>query len=60
MHLREIIGNNSIENNQKDGTLRLDEKVISQEELNQKKQDKSIRIAEKEKDNYVTLSHLRG
>lgn len=57
-HLREIVGNTSDQT--PDRVIKLDEQVVTQEELDKKMQDKSIRVTETSPDNYKTLQHLRG
>lgn len=57
-HLREIVGN--ISDQTPDRVIKLDEQVVTQEELDKKMQDKSIRVAETSPDNYKTLQRLRG
>lgn len=61
MHLREIIGDTSEQIPQTPNrVIKLDEKVVTQEELDKKMQDKSIRVTETSPDNYKTLQHLKG
>lgn len=57
-HLREIVGNTSDQT--PDRVIKLDEQVVTQEELDKKMQDKSIRVTETSPDNYKTLQRLRG
>lgn len=57
-HLREIVGN--ISDQTPDRVIKLDEQVVTQEELDKKMQDKSIRVTETSPDNYKTLQRLRG
>lgn len=60
-HLREIIGDTSEQIPQTPNrVIKLDEKVVTQEELDKKMQDKSIRVTETSPDNYKTLQHLKG
>lgn len=57
-HLREIVGNTSDQT--PDRVIKLDEQVVTQEELDKKMQDKSVRVTETSPDNYKTLQRLRG
>ena len=58
MHLREIVGN--MPDQTSDRVIKLDEQVVTQEELDKKMQDKSVRVTETSPDNYKTLQRLRG
>lgn len=58
MHLREIVGNTP--DQASDRVIKLDEQVVTQEELDKKMQDKSVRVTETSPDNYKTLQRLRG
>ena len=58
MHLREIVGDTSDQT--PDRVIKLDEQVVTQEELDKKMQDKSVRVTETSPDNYKTLQRLRG
>ena len=58
MHLREIVGNTPDQT--PDRVIKLDEQVITQEELDKRMQDKSVRVTETSPDNYKTLQRLRG
>lgn len=58
MHLREIVGN--APGQTPDRVIKLDEQVVTQEELDKKMQDKSVRVTETSPDNYKTLQRLRG
>ena len=58
MHLREIVGNTPDQIS--DRVIKLDEQVVTQEELDKKMQDKSVRVTETSPDNYKTLQRLRG
>lgn len=61
MHLREIVGNAPGQVSQTpDRVIKLDEQVVTQEELDKKMQDKSVRVTETSPDNYKTLQRLRG
>ncbi len=61
MHLREIVGNTPDQTSQtSDRVIKLDEQVVTQEELDKKMQDKSVRVTETSPDNYKTLQRLRG
>lgn len=61
MHLREIVGDTPGQVSQTpDRVIKLDEQVITQEELDKKMQDKSVRVTETSPDNYKTLQRLRG
>lgn len=57
-HLREIVGN--MPDQTPDRVIKLDEQVVTQEELDKKMQDKSVRVTETSPDNYKTLQRLRG
>lgn len=57
-HLREIVGNTSDQT--PDRVIKLDEQVVTQEELDKRMQDKSVRVTETSPDNYKTLQRLRG
>lgn len=57
-HLREIVGN--ISDQTPDRVIKLDEQVVTQEELDKRMQDKSVRVTETSPDNYKTLQRLRG
>lgn len=57
-HLREIVGN--MPDQTSDRVIKLDEQVVTQEELDKKMQDKSVRVTETSPDNYKTLQRLRG
>ena len=57
-HLREIVGNTSDQTS--DRVIKLDEQVVTQEELDKRMQDKSVRVTETSPDNYKTLQRLRG
>lgn len=60
MHLKEIINdNNKNSTENKNDIIKLDEQIISSEDLLKKQNDKSIRIIEISKNNYKTLKHLR-
>lgn len=60
-HLREIVGNTSDQMSQTpDRVIKLDEQVVTQEELDKRMQDKSVRVTETSPDNYKTLQRLRG
>lgn len=58
MHLREIVGNAPDQTS--DRVIKLDEQVVTQEELDKRMQDKSVRVTETSPDNYKTLQRLRG
>ena len=58
MHLREIVGDTPDQT--PDRVIKLDEQVITQEELDKRMQDKSVRVTETSPDNYKTLQRLRG
>lgn len=58
MHLREIT-NEQVSTAANDCTIKLDEQVVSEEELAKRKEDKSVRIVEVSKNNFKTLKHLR-
>lgn len=58
MHLREIVGN--MPDQTSDRVIKLDEQVVTQEELDKRMQDKSVRVTETSPDNYKTLQRLRG
>lgn len=58
MHLREIVGD--IPDQTSDRVIKLDEQVVTQEELDKRMQDKSVRVTETSPDNYKTLQRLRG
>lgn len=58
MHLREIVGNTP--DQASDRVIKLDEQVVTQEELDKRMQDKSVRVTETSPDNYKTLQRLRG
>ena len=58
MHLREIVGNTPDQT--PDRVIKLDEQVVTQEELDKRMQDKSVRVTETSPDNYKTLQRLRG
>jgi len=61
MHLREIVGDTPNQTSQtSDRVIKLDEKVVTQEELDKRMQDKSVRVTETSPDNYKTLQHLKG
>jgi hypothetical protein len=61
MHLREIVGDTPEQTSQiSDRVIKLDEKVVTQEELDKRMQDKSVRVTETSPDNYKTLQHLKG
>ena len=57
MHLREIVGNAPDQTS--DRVIKLDEQVVTQEELDKRMQDKSVRVTETSPDNYKTLQRLR-
>lgn len=57
-HLREIVGN--MPDQTSDRVIKLDEQVVTQEELDKRMQDKSVRVTETSPDNYKTLQRLRG
>lgn len=57
-HLREIVGN--VPDQTSDRVIKLDEQVVTQEELDKRMQDKSVRVTETSPDNYKTLQRLRG
>lgn len=57
-HLREIVGNTPDQTSDK--VIKLDEQVVTQEELDKRMQDKSVRVTETSPDNYKTLQRLRG
>lgn len=57
-HLREIVGNTP--DQASDRVIKLDEQVVTQEELDKRMQDKSVRVTETSPDNYKTLQRLRG
>lgn len=60
-HLREVEGDNCKNcGNCTCGKIKLDEQEISKEELENKKQDQSIRIVEKSPGNFRTLQKLHG
>ena len=57
MHLREIVGDTPDQVSQThDRVIKLD----TQEELDKRMQDKSVRVTETSPDNYKTLQRLRG
>lgn len=58
MHLREIVGDTP--DQASDRVIKLDEQVVTQEELDKRMQDKSVRVTETSPDNYKTLQRLRG
>ena len=58
MHLREIVDN--MPDQASDRVIKLDEQVVTQEELDKRMQDKSVRVTETSPDNYKTLQRLRG
>ena len=58
IHLREIVGNTPDQTS--DRVIKLDEQVVTQEELDKRMQDKSVRVTETSPDNYKTLQRLRG
>ena len=58
MHLREIVGDTSDQT--PDRVIKLDEQVVTQEELDKRMQDKSVRVTETSPDNYKTLQRLKG
>lgn len=61
MHLKEIVGNTPDQTSQThDRVIKLDEQVVTQEELDKRMQDKSVRVTETSPDNYKTLQRLRG
>ena len=61
MHLREIVGDTPEQVSPiSDKVIRLDEQIVTQEELDKRMQDKSVRVAETSPDNYKTLQRLRG
>lgn len=61
MHLREIVGDTLDQVSQTpDRVIKLDEQVVTQEELDKRMQDKSVRVTETSPDNYKTLQRLRG
>ena len=61
MHLREIVGDTPAQVSQTpDRVIKLDEQVVTQEELDKRMQDKSVRVTETSPDNYKTLQRLRG
>ena len=61
MHLREIVGNTPDQVSETlDRVIKLDEQVVTQEELDKRMQDKSVRVTETSPDNYKTLQRLRG
>ena len=61
MHLREIVGDTPDHMPQtSDRVIKLDEQVVTQEELDKRMQDKSVRVTETSPDNYKTLQRLRG
>jgi hypothetical protein len=61
MHLREIVGDTPEQTSQiSDRVIKLDEKVVTQEELDKRMQDKSVRVTETSPDTYKTLQHLKG
>lgn len=61
MHLREIVGDTPNQVSQTpDRVIKLDEQVVTQEELDKRMQDKSVRVTETSPDNYKTLQRLRG
>ena len=61
MHLREIVGDTPDQTSQtSDRVIKLDEQVVTQEELDKRMQDKSVRVTETSPDNYKTLQRLRG
>lgn len=60
-HLREIVDNTPDQMSQTpDRVIKLDEQVVTQEELDKRMQDKSVRVTETSPDNYKTLQRLRG
>lgn len=61
MHLREIVGETSeqMPQNTSERVIKLDERIVTQEELEKRMQDRSVRVAETSPDNYKTLQHLR-
>lgn len=61
MRLREIVGGTPDQMPQtSDRVIKLDEQVVTQEELDKRMQDKSVRVTETSPDNYKTLQHLKG
>ncbi len=60
-HLREIVGDTPEQvSSIPDKVIRLDEQIVTQEELDKRMQDKSVRVTETSPDNYKTLQRLRG
>lgn len=61
MHLREIVGETPDQMPQaSERTLKLDERNVTQEELEERRQDKSTRIIETNPGNFKTLHKLNG
>jgi hypothetical protein len=60
MHLREIVGDTPNQMPQTDTSITLDERTITQDELDKKRQDKSTRIIETNPGNFKTLHKLNG
>lgn len=61
MHLREITQENGASKAAapQNGQIRLDEQVVSQDELERRREDKSVRIVEVGENSFKTLKHLR-
>lgn len=60
MHLREITQDNGTNKAAvPNGQIRLDEQVVSQDELERRREDKSVRIVEVGENSFKTLKHLR-
>lgn len=60
MHLREITQDNGTNKVAvPNGQIRLDEQVVSQDELERRREDKSVRIVEVGENSFKTLKHLR-
>lgn len=59
MHLREIQGQQQPQNST-NASVKLDEQVVSPEELERRQQDKSVRIVEVGENSFKTLKHLKG
>lgn len=57
MLLREVVGNNSDSNVE---TVRLDGQCVSQQVLEERKKDKSVRVVEVSENEFKTLKHLQG
>ncbi len=57
MLLREVVGNNSESNVE---TVRLDGQCVSQQVLEERKKDKSVRVVEVSENEFKTLKHLQG